>query len=274
MKQVPDPVSPGGDLLSADGIRRYLRHRELQIECFASVTSTNTLLMARAGEGAPHGLVLAASRQTRGRGRMGREFYSPADTGLYMSLLLRPERTAAETAAITACAAVAAARTVERLSGEKTEIKWVNDLLLRGRKVCGILTEGSVDSRTGGINWAVVGVGVNLRPPEGGFPGRLGNTAGSVFTGAGLPDLRCRMAAGILDELMDLYADPENEECYREYKSRSCLLGKEINLLLPGREPVPAEALDVDRDYALVVRLADGSVRRVTAGEVSVRTRE
>ena len=267
----PQPAPLQRDELSAEGIRRHLRYPGLQIECRNTVASTNTELKNRAARGAPHGLVLAAAHQTRGRGRMGRTFYSPADTGLYMSILLRPERPAAEMVRLTACAAVAAARTLERLSGERTEIKWVNDVLLRGRKVCGILTEGSV--RDGRMEYAVVGIGVNLRPPRGDFPPELQSVAGSVFGDGEIPELCCRAAAGILDELMDLYADPEDEACYLDYKSRSFLLGKEIRLLLPGREPVPATALDVDRDYALVVRLADGSTRRVTAGEVSVRFR-
>ena len=264
---------PRGDVLSAEGIRRHLRHTQLQIEYSPSVTSTNTLLKTRAAQGAPHGLVLAAAHQTQGRGRMGRTFYSPADTGLYMSILLRPERSAAETTRLTACSAVAVARTVERLSGEQTHIKWVNDVLLGRRKICGILTEASVDWESGRAEYAVVGIGVNLRPPEGDFPPELRDIAGSVFTHGEIPELRCRVAAGILDELMDLYDDPENEACYQDYKNRSFLLGQEILLLLPGREPVPATALDVDRDYALVVRMADGSIRRVTSGEVSVRFR-
>lgn len=262
---------PRGDVLSAGGIRRYLRHEELQIECYPSVTSTNTLLKARAAQGAPQGLVLAAAHQTQGRGRMGREFYSPADTGLYMSLLLRPERSAAETTRITVCAAVAVARTVERLSGERTQIKWVNDVLLRGRKICGILTEASVDWESGQAEYAVVGIGVNLRTPEGDFPPELQNIAGSVFGADTIPDLRCRMAAGILDELMDLSAVPDSQACYEDYKSRSSVLGKEIQILRPGRESVPATAVDIAPDYALVVRLTDGTLTRVNSGEVSIR---
>ena len=262
------------DLFSADGIRRYLRHGELQLEVYPTINSTNTVLKERAARGAPHGLVIAAASQTQGRGRMGRQFYSPADTGLYMSVLLRPEQSAAETARITACAAVAAARTADRLSGERTQIKWVNDLLLHGRKICGILTEASVDAGTGRVEYLVVGIGVNLRLPEGDFPPELRGIAGSVFGEKTIPDLRCRMAAGILDELLDLCADPDGAACYREYKSRSAVLGEEINVLRPGCEPVPATAVDVDPDYALVVRLADGTLTRIRSGEVSIRKRE
>ena len=264
---------PPRDELSAEGVRRYLRHTELRVEHVSSITSTNTVLKARAAGGAPHGLVLTASRQTQGRGRLGRQFYSPADTGLYMSLLLRPERPVEELGRLTACAAVAAARTVERLSGERTQIKWVNDVLLHGRKICGILTEGSVsaDER---LEYAVVGVGVNLHPPEGDFPPELRGVAGSVFGREIIPDLRCRTAAGILDELMDLYADLESPACLEEYKSRSCVLGKEIWLLQPGQKPIPALAVDVEADYALMVRLSDGTLKRVSTGEVSLRIRE
>ena len=106
-----------GDVLSAESVRRYLRHREITPEVYKTISSTNTVLKARAAEGAEEGLALIAGEQTAGRGRMGRSFYSPADSGLYMSLLLRPRIAAQEAVRITACAAVAVAETIEELSG-------------------------------------------------------------------------------------------------------------------------------------------------------------
>ena len=262
-----------GDVLSAEGITRHLKNRTLQVEYYPVISSTNTVLKERAAAGAPHGLVLAAGEQTGGRGRMGRKFFSPADTGLYMSLLLRPERSAAETTMLTAAAAVAVAESVEALSGRKTEIKWVNDVLIAGKKICGILTEASVDWKTGLVDYAVVGIGVNTRLPSGDFPDELRETAGAVFRDGEIPELRCCLAAAILDRLTELCAAPDSEECYRAYRDRSSVLGREINILLPGKEPGSAHVLDIERDYALLVRLTDGTLQRVNAGEVSIRPR-
>ena len=133
------------DVLSEEGIRRHLQHQELQLQVYRTITSTNTVLKTLAAQNAPAGLALVAGEQTAGRGRLGRSFYSPADSGLYLSLLLRPHMSAVQATHLTACAAVAAAETIEELSGRPAQIKWVNDILVNGRKVCGILTEASID---------------------------------------------------------------------------------------------------------------------------------
>lgn len=260
-----------GDVLSAEGIARFLRHRELELRFCGSISSTNTVLKGLAAEGAPAGLALVAARQTAGRGRMGRSFYSPPDSGLYLSLLLRPAIPAAEAVRLTACAAVAAAEAIEALSGAETGIKWVNDIFVGGRKVCGILTEASVDCESGRMQHVVIGVGVNLRTPAGDFPAELRGIAGAAFEGREIPALRCRLAAGILDRLMDYSAKPDDPAVFEAYRSRSLVLGREINILAPGAEPVPAEAVALEEDYSLLARLADGTLRRLSSGEVSIR---
>ena len=259
------------DVLCEEGILRHLRHRELELRVYKSISSTNTVLKTLADEGAGAGLVLVAGQQTEGRGRMGRSFYSPADSGLYMSLLLRPVLPAAEAARLTACAAVAVAKTIEELSGKAAQIKWVNDVLVDGRKVCGILTEASLDCENGMMRYVVIGSGINTRIPDGDFPEELRGIAGSAFGEEQIPELRCRLAAGILDRLMDYAAKPDDPAVFEAYKSRSCLLGQEINILCPGKEPVPAVAVDLEDDYSLLVRLSDGSIRNLNYGEVSVR---
>lgn len=264
-------LSPRGDVLSVESVRRYLRHRELMPEVYKSISSTNTVLKARAAEGAPAGLVLIAGEQTAGRGRMGRSFYSPADSGLYMSLLLRPRIAAREATRITACAAVAVAETVEELSGRSTQIKWVNDVLLDGKKICGILTEASFDCESGALAYVIVGIGINTAVPAGDYPEELRQIAGAAFEGAAIPELRARLAAGVLDRLTDYAADPDSPACFDAYRARSLVLGKPVNLLIPGREPEPAQVLRLNRDYSLLVRMTDGSERCVSSGEVSVR---
>ena len=144
------------------------------------VSSTNTLLRQRAEAGEPEGLALVAAAQTAGRGRRDHTFFSPPDTGLYLSFLVRPQLSAKDALLLTTCAAAAVALAIEDCAGVPAEIKWVNDVFCRGKKVCGILTEGALDLETGGLQYAIVGIGVNCFPPEGGFPEDLPE-AGSVF---------------------------------------------------------------------------------------------
>ena len=262
------------DVLSEEGVRRHLKHQELELQVYKTITSTNTVLKTLAAEGAPAGLALIAGEQTAGRGRMGRSFYSPADSGLYLSLLLRPNMSAVEAARLTACAAVAAAETIEELSGRPAQIKWVNDIFVDGRKVCGILTEASVDCENGMMHYVIIGLGVNTRVPTGDFPEELKGIAGAAFDADSIPELRCRLAAGILDRLATYTQNPGAPLVFEGYRSRSLVLGKQINILAPGRDPVPAEVLDLEEDYALLVRLPDGSTTRLNSGEVSIRVGE
>ena len=262
-----------GDALTESGVRLYLRHKELDVKVYKSISSTNTVLKQLAESGASEGTVLLAEEQTAGRGRMSRGFFSPPRSGLYMSVLLRPHLSAQISTRVTACAAVAVAEAVEELTGAEAKIKWVNDVLVDGKKVCGILTEGSIDCETGLLHYAIVGIGINIRPPEGDFPEELRAIAGAL-PAAGGGDLRCRLAAAVLDRLMDFYAKLPDEDCYEAYKSRSCLLGREINILPLGGEPIPATAIDVEPDFSLRVRLADGTEKRLNTGEVSVRAKK
>ncbi len=259
------------DVLSATGIGKYLDCPGLRLQVEEELGSTNTALKELANRGEPAGLALVAGRQTAGRGRMGRSFYSPGDSGVYLSLLLRPALPAQEATRITACAAVAVAETLEELSGEPARIKWVNDVFMRGKKVCGILTEASLDCESGRLNYAVPGIGVNALPPAGGFPPELRDVAGAVFSDRELPELRCRIAAGILNRLWHFCGGDALEDCYEAYRSRSLVLGRQVEILAPERPPEPALVLDLERDFALRVRLSDGSERRLLSGEVRVR---
>ena len=165
------------------------------------------------------------------------------------------------------------AETVEEMTGRRAQIKWVNDVLLDGKKVCGILTEASLDCESGLMNHVIVGIGVNALAPVGGFPEELRDIAGAVFPERTLPELRCRLAAGILDRLWAFCKALPERDPYEQYRARSLVLGQNVDLLSPGKEPVPARVLDLERDYALRVELADGSLRRVQSGEVRVRPR-
>ena len=264
-------LSSGSDVVSEEGIRRYLKNKALTIRVYQSLSSTNTVLKGLAEEGAEEGLCLIAGEQTAGRGRLGRSFYSPRDSGLYMSLLLRPEMQAADATCITACAAVAAAEAIESLAPVDAQIKWVNDIFVNGRKVCGILTEAALDCESGRINYLIVGIGINTHVPKTDYPEELKGVAGPAFGTEQIPELRCRLAAAVLDRLTGYYENLLKKDWFEEYKRRSLVLGKPVMILSAGREPEPATALDIDRDFALIVRTETGEIRRLNSGEVSIR---
>ena len=264
-------LSSGGDVLSEQGIRSFLTRSDLEVRFFPTITSTNTVLKQLAAENAPAGLALVAAEQTAGRGRLGRSFYSPSGTGLYLSLLLRPELEAAQAVCLTACAAVAVAESLESLADVHPAIKWVNDLYLGGKKVCGILTEAGLDCETGRMSYVVVGIGINTRLPAGDFPPEIRDVAGAVFGDTPIPDLRNRLAALVLDRLMTYAADPASPSLFEAYRRRSLVPGRSIRILAPGRDPVPALALGLEPDYALRVRLEDGTEQLLRSGEISIR---
>ncbi len=259
------------DVLNEEGVRRYLHADGLRLQVVPVISSTNTVLKRMAEEGAEEGFCLIAEEQTAGKGRMGRSFYSPAGSGLYLSVLLRPKLKAADAVNITACAAVAVAEAIESLAPVQAQIKWVNDVYVEGRKVCGILTEASLDSGTAAVNYLVVGIGINIRPPEGGFPADLQKIAGSVFGEEEIPGLRCRLAAAVLDQLLGYYEHLQEKPWLEEYRKRSLVTGKEIRVLMPGKEPENGTAIGIGDDFSLLVQMEDGTLRRLNSGEVSIR---
>lgn len=257
---------------TADDIASHLRGdaKEIKLEVFEALDSTNTYLKELAPHEKSSMCAVIAQTQTAGRGRLGRSFASPPCTGLYMSLLLHPQLAAEETSLLTTMTAVAVCETIEELSDEKPAIKWVNDIFCRGKKVCGILTEAAFSAESGLADYAVIGMGVNLLEPEGGFPPELAEIAGSVFgTGSMDGDIRCRFAAELLNRLTERIKETPRAHI-DEYRSRCFVLGKEVEVITP-REIYPATAIGLDDDCGLIIRLADGSLRTIFSGEISVR---
>ena len=264
-------LSRGGDRLSAPGIRKYLKpeYRDLPITVEEETQSTNTALRAMAEAGAPEGTVYIAQSQTGGRGRMGRSFFSPAGTGLYLSLLLRPTTwEPARAAQLTAAAAAAMCEAIREVTGKEPGIKWVNDLLLDGKKVCGILTEASFSMESGVLEYAVLGLGVNVYPPEGGFPKELGEIAGAVLDTPG-EDVRNRLAGEFLNRFLAGYAHPEDRSFLDTYRRRSVAVGRDITVLSGGHER-RAFAFGVDDDCRLLVRYDNGTEQALSYGEIRI----
>lgn len=260
-----------GGRLHPETIRRHLRASgDFALQVFDEAPgSTNDLVREAAVRGEPEGLVVIADTQRAGRGRQGRTFVSPPGTGVYMSLLLRPKLPAEEAVAVTGIAAVAVARAIADVGGGRAGIKWVNDITLRGRKVCGILTEATMDMESGGLDYAVLGIGVNLFPPAGGFPPELADIAGAVFPGTPEDDERSRLIAAILDRFLPLYRALPDRGWLEEYRSRSILTGRDVRFIREGRESF-GRVLGVDNAARLLLRLPSGEETALSSGEVQL----
>ncbi len=237
---------------------------EWRIHRVEETDSTNTQLKRMATVGAPEGTVLIADRQTDGHGRMGRTFHSPGG-GLYMSVLLRRPMAEGVSPLWTVAAAVAAAEACEQLCGEAVGIKWVNDLYLNERKVCGILAESMTDLATETM-CTVVGFGVNITPPPHGFAAEIAHTAGALCTVAP-PDARDRLAETLLSHFAAYAADLEARTFLDGYRARSVLCGRTVTFYENGVPHIVA-VQGVDDNGGLVVE-EGGVIRVLAAGEVT-----
>ena len=255
----------GTAALSAEAVNAFADGRldGVSITVLDTVDSTNAEAKRLADRYAGTVLIVA-DRQTAGRGRLGRSFYSPGGTGLYMSLMYHPQNSLSENLAVTAAAAVAVVRSVERLTGLVTQIKWVNDIFLCGKKICGILTEAVTDFESGSAGYIVVGIGVNVTTDD--FPDGLSATAGKI----GVKDLdRNRLAAEIASELVGLIEHLSDRSFMDEYRSHSAVIGKEITYTKNGVAHT-AVALSIDDNGGLTVQ-GDGDTLVLNTGEISVR---
>ena len=264
-------LSDGPDRLTTGELLGYLpEERMKQVICLDTVDSTNKRLKEMAMDGAPEGTAVIADHQTAGRGRLGRSFSSPSHEGIYLSYLMKPKSAPADVASLTAWAAVATARAMEKVYDFRPGIKWVNDLVWQGKKVCGILTEMSVESETGAVQYVVVGIGVNVRQEA--FAGELEQKAVSLkmATGKGIP--RAKLAAELVRRLDAMAADwPRQGEKYlAAYRERSVMEGKDITLVWRDCEK-KGTAVAINPDFSLRVRFSDGQEEDISSGEVSVR---
>ena len=233
--------------------------------------STNDDLKALAKEGALHGTVLMAGSQTGGHGRLGRSFHSPEGSGIYMSLLIRPNCAPTELMHLTCAAAAAMCDAVEAAAGFRPGIKWTNDLVHGKRKLGGILTELGLNKK-GMVDWAIVGIGINCTQAEEAFPEDIRSIAGSLAMVTGETVDPAKVAAAMLENLyaMSCTLFSGRFVMFRQYRRDCVTLGKEVSILR-GDTVTHATALDVDEEGALVVRHADGTLEAVNSGEVSVR---
>ena len=228
--------------------------------------STNKYAKELAKKGYPEFTVVIADRQTGGYGRMGRSFHSPDSSGLYMSIVLRPDISPEKSLYITTAAAVSVSRAIEEISDKKTGIKWVNDIFIDSKKVCGILTESGFNGNT--LDYAILGIGVNIYTPSEGFPDDIRAIAGSVFDKP--TAIRDTLAKRIIEIFTKYYDNLEAKEFLAYYRSKSIVTGNEIRVIKADTS-YTAKALLIDDEFRLIVRDENNNVTALDSGEISVR---
>lgn len=265
-------LAAGADVLNRVEIARWLKEGEIgtPMEIYDEIDSTNNRAKQLAMQGAAHGTVVLARQQTVGRGRFGRKFFSPENSGVYISFVLRPSLPAERAVMITSMAAVAVARAMERVADVKASIKWVNDVYLGTKKACGILCEAGLDFESGQMQYVVAGIGVNVGRMD--FPPELREIATSISNECGRDISRSRFCAELINEMNALYPQLESGAFMAESRARSNVIGRDI-VVLRGEERYPATAVDIDDRGNLLVRREDGSEAVLQSGEISVRFR-
>lgn len=250
-------------------INLKFKNQNIQVHKFKSVASTNVIAAEMALNGVTEGTTVIAESQTAGKGRLGRTFLSQKG-GIYLSIVLRPTLPPADVLFITVAAAVAAARAIENISGKKCDIKWVNDIYLNNKKICGILTEGAFNT-DGSLKHAVLGVGINLFEPKNKFPKEL-PLADSVFHRKDSvlfkKRLKKRAIRDFIETFFEFYGSIHKKEFMPEYIERSLLTGKEITFT-KNEKTLRAVVEGIDNNANLVVNV-DGETQKLSHGEIQI----
>jgi BirA family biotin operon repressor/biotin-[acetyl-CoA-carboxylase] ligase len=236
---------------------------------FRETDSTNTRAKELAVQGAPEGTLVVSEAQTGGRGRKGREWFSPSKGGIYLSLILRPTISPAEAPKITLLTAVAIAEALLILTQLEVRIKWPNDILVNGKKLVGILTEMSTDMDE--IDYVVVGLGLNVNTP--GFPEDISDKATSLFIEAGKQFSRARLVAEFLkweEHYYELFQEVGFEPVIKRWKELSNIIGKIIAVEMID-QTLMGEVEDIDSDGFLILRDNRGKSHRIISGDVTLR---
>ena len=266
-------LSDENDIVSIPGIRPFLSEKSQpyvkKIQTYKSLESTNKTAKEMAVAGAEHGTVIISDCQTMGRGRYSRKFFSPTG-GLYMSIILRPEELHfVNPTCITAFAAVSVCEAIESISEKTPKIKWVNDIFIDGKKVCGILTEAVTDFESGGLDWVVLGIGINVSIRTGDFPSDLQSLATSIYPDEKMSGVRNKLSAEIINRILGFDTSPRETEIFEKYKKRLMMLGKEITVIQNQME-YKATAVDVDSVGHLIVKNENGEIVPLSSGEIRI----
>ena len=243
---------------------------------YEKISSTNTVLKDMAKADAKEWTVLIANEQTNGKGRMNRNFYSPCNSGIYMSVLLKPDFLPSETLFLTPMTAVVVSEAIDKVLNVCTGIKWVNDIYLNDKKVCGILAEGAISKDGLKNDYVVIGIGINISNPDNNFPSELKEIAGSLISDKNLENkelfvenLKNKLIAEILTKMYKYY-NANDKAFMKEYKNKSILINKEV-YILGDENKEKWKVIDIDASASLVVENKEGIIKTISSGEVSVR---
>ena len=263
----------------------FPEYAQSHIEFFETLDSTNTYAKRLLTQEASsfHHAIIAAQTQTAGRGRIGRTFESPAETGIYVSLIITPKGGITQPAVITASTAVAVCRAIKKLYGVQPAIKWINDIYVQNdgalKKAAGILTEGITNFETGQIESAVIGIGVNIKPSDKIKKSAAKDIAGFLTCAPQINDApkndtpsRARFIAEIAGQVFKILDEPL-PDVIAEYKSQMFLFGKTLTvhpLIGDDKSTYEATAIDIDENAGLIVKLADGTTKTLSSGEVTL----
>ncbi|MDD6262197.1 MAG: biotin--[acetyl-CoA-carboxylase] ligase [Clostridiales bacterium] len=266
-------LSDENDIISVPGIKPFLseacRPCAEKIRIYRSLESTNKTAKEMAVSGAEHGTVIISDCQTGGKGRYARKFFSPSG-GLYMSIILHPEAIRfSNPTAVTAFAAVSVCESIESVFQKTPEIKWVNDIFIGGKKVCGILTEAVTDFESGCLEWVVIGIGINVRIRTEDFPPELRASAASLCPDKKFPGARNRLSAEIINRILGLKAPPDEAAILEKYKNRLMILGKPVTVI-QNSEEFRATVAGIDSAAHLIVKKENGETVSLTSGEIRI----
>ncbi len=260
-------LAPNTDIITEDGIRAYLSQKLSTgaVHIYQTIDSTNEEAKRLLLKGAPHNTIILANEQTAGKGRLGRTFYSPAHTGIYLTLIIKPNLHITDAVLLTTTVAVAVCKAIELLTNKQPQIKWVNDIYLGDKKIGGILTEASTNFENGKVEHVIIGIGLNVKTEN--FPDELEDIADSLQTNS---CSRNQLAAEIINQLTELYEQSHRESIIEQYKLRSNVLGRQIQFTQNGQTK-KAVAIDIDASGGLIVELEDKSYHTLNSGEITIR---
>lgn len=265
------------DKINLDKIKKHIKSTAFadNIHIYDTLCSTNTTAKELAeNDNAPHGTLVLAQQQSAGKGRLGRSFHSPIGTGIYMSVILRLDYDIENSLKITSAASVAVCRAIKLVYNVDTQIKWVNDVFLNNKKICGILTEASVNPASQALNYIVVGIGINICTDD--FPEQIADAACSLFSKeeySGKPEREILIAEVInqLEIICESLSCPDSGVFLDDYRRFSCIIGSDINVIMPNKPIYQARAIDINNDGHLIVQMSDGSTSELSCGEISIR---
>lgn len=261
------------DFLNEKELNKSINNGSISFKIFDTLESTNKTAKEFAEKGAKEGTVIIAKEQTGGRGRLGRSFYSPGGTGLYFSIILRPDFSAEENLLITPYAAAAVSIAIEKALNIETKIKWVNDIFVKGKKVCGILSEAKLNS-SGATEYIVLGVGINLAPPKGGFPKDIETIAGALLDTPNI-NIANKIIVKTISNFFEMYSyeNFRNRAFYAEYDKRLMLKGQNVNYTENG-EVKHGTVLGIDHSFNLIIKPENGEPIHLLSGEVTIGSKE